>query len=306
MGEPDSVDSSRPGKRTVDNSRPSGSADREEGRKLRGTSRASLAEVKERLAEAVGDASSRERIATVGDELFAVVHLLDHEHGLRRALADPAKPADEKAAVVTALLAGKVSPATVELTAAAVRLRWSSPRDLVDALEQLAVSALVADAEAAGKLDDLEDELFRFGRVVAAEPSLRAALSDPAASPERKRDLLATLLGGKVTQQALRLTSEAAQHPRGRSLEKNLDEYARLAAERRQRLVAVVRTATRLSDEQRRRLAAALAAAYGHEVHLNVVLDPGVVGGLSVQVGDEVIDGTVATRLAAVRRRLAG
>ncbi len=273
---------------------------------MKSTSRASLAEVKQRLAEVVDDAASRPQAATIGDELFAVVHLLDQQHGLRRALADPAKPAAEKAAVVGALLDGQVSPATVELTAAAVRLRWSGPRDLVDALDQLAVATLVADAEAEGQLDDLEDELFRFGRVVAAEPGLRSALSDAAASPERKRDLLTTLLGGKVTQQALRLITEAAQHPRGRSLDKNLDDYARLAAERRQRVVAVVRTATRLSDEQRRRLAAALAAAYGHEVHLNVVLDPGVTGGLSVQVGDEVIDGTVATRLAAVRRRLAG
>jgi F-type H+-transporting ATPase subunit delta len=273
---------------------------------MRGTSRASLAEMKDHLNEAIGDPAQAERSAVLGDELFAVVHLLDREHSLRRALSDPSKPADEKAAVATSLLDGKVSPATVELTASAVRLRWSAPRDLADALAQLAATAYVADAEADGNLDDLEDELFRFGRVVAAEPALRTALSDHAASPERKRDLLADLLRGRVTEQALRLITEAVQHPRGRSLEANLDEYARLAAERRQRLVAVVRTATQLSDEQRRRLAAALAAAYGHEVHLNVVLDPGVVGGLSVQVGDEVIDGTVVSRLAAVRRRLAG
>ena len=80
---------------------------------------------------------------------------------------------------------------------------------------------------------------------------------------------------------------------------------ASLAARRRQQLIAVVRTAVELSASQRRRLADALAASYGHPVHLNVVIDPSVVGGMSVQIGDELIDGTAATRLAAVRRKLA-
>ncbi len=281
---------------------------------MRGISRASLAELKEQLAAALpetapagGAATSAARSAAdLGAELFAVVHLLDREHGLRRALSDPGKQPAEKAAVATALLQGKISPATVDLTAAAVRMRWSSPRDLADALEQLAVIALVASAEAGGKLDDLEDELFRFGRVVDGEPRLRAVLSDPSAPAEGKRELLARLLEGKVTEPTLRLIDEAAQHPRARSLDRSLEEFARLAAERRQRLVAVVRTATELSADHRSRLAAALAAVYGHQVHLNVVVDPGVVGGLSVQVGDELIDGTVASRLEAVRRRLAG
>lgn len=274
---------------------------------MRGVSRASLAEAAQHLATALsGSAAGDGTAMRVGEDLFAVVHLLDREHALRRALADPAKPGDEKAAVAGALLAGKVSPAAAEFTAAVVRLRWSSPRELADALAQLAVTALVTDADARGKLDDLEDELFRFSRVVAAQPELRIALSNPLLPPERKHDVLTSLLEGKVTDVSLLLISEAAEHPRGRSLDANLEEYARLAAQWRQRLVAVVRTTTELSARQRARLAATLAAAYGHEVHLNVVLDPGVVGGLSVQVGDEVIDGTVASRLAAVRRRLVG
>ncbi len=243
---------------------------------------------------------------TVGDELFAVVHLLDREHALRRALSNPAKPGDEKSAVVESLLTDEVSPATAELAAAAVRLRWSSPRDLTDALEELAVNALVTAADAQGKLDELEDELFRFGRMVAAQPDLRLALSNPLLPPDRKRDLLTSLLRGKVTDVTLRLLTEAAEHPRGRSLESGIDEYARLAAERRERLVAVVRTSSELSAAQRGRLATALAAVYGHEVHLNVVLEPRLVGGLSVQLGDEVIDGTVISRLETARRRLAG
>src|SRR6266571_544909 len=278
---------------------------------MRGASRASLAELKERLAAELPEPTRADETASqvartaaaLGEELFAFVHLLDREHGLRRTLSDPARSADQKAALVRALLEGKVAAAAAELAAAAAALRWSRPRDLTDAVEQLAVMAHLISAEAQGKLDDLEDELFRFGRVVAAEPRLRGALSDPSAAPERKRALLAELLEAKVTEPTLRLITEAAQYPRGRSLDRSLDEYARLAAERRQRLVAVVRTAAALTDAQRSRLAAALAETYGHEVHLNVVLDPGVIGGLSVEVGGEVIDATVASRLKTLRRR---
>jgi F-type H+-transporting ATPase subunit delta len=244
--------------------------------------------------------------ATVGDELFAVLGILDHEHALRRALSDPSKPADEKGAIVGALLRGKVTPATEKLVTATVRSQWASSPDMTDAMERLAVEAYAIAAEEAGQLDDLEDELFRFSRVVAREPELRVALTEPVLPEERKRDLLNTLLGGKVTPVALRLITEMSLHPRGRSLVASLDMCTRTAAERRQRLIAVVRAATEPTAQQRRRLAEALAAIYGHEVYINVVIDPAVIGGLTIQVGDELIDASVVSRLVAVRRKLAG
>ena len=244
--------------------------------------------------------------ATVGDELFAVLHLLDSEPGLRRALADPSKPADEKGAIVVALLHGKVTPATEELAAATVRAPWAGPADMTDALEQLAVEAFAIAAEESGQLDDLEDELFRFNRVVASEPELRAALTEPALPPQGKQGLINALLASKVTPVTLRLITEMSLHPRGRPLVVSLDMCTRIAAERRQRLIAVVRTATGLSAEQRRRLADALAGIYGHEVYVNIVIDPTVMGGMTIQVGDELIDASVASRLSAVRRKLAG
>jgi F-type H+-transporting ATPase subunit delta len=187
-----------------------------------------------------------------------------------------------------------------------VSARWSAPRDLADAAEELGVKALSVAAEEAGLLDDLEDDLFRFGRVVAAQPQLRFALSDPYLPADRKREVLDALLEGKVGPAAKRLITESAIHPRGRSLEGSLDAFAKLAAERRQRLVAEVRVASVLTKRQQDRLTAALAALYGHQVHLNIVLDPQVLGGMSVQVGDEIIDASVASRLADLRRRLAG
>ncbi len=244
--------------------------------------------------------------ATVGDELFAVLQLLDQEHALRRALADPSKPADEKGAIVAALLHGKVTSATEELVAATVRSHWASSADMTDAVEQIATEAYAAAAEEAGQLDDLEDELFRFGRVVASEPELRAALGEPILPDDRKRVLLGALLDGKVTPVALRLITEMSLHPRGRSLVLSLEMCTRIAAERRQRLIAVVRTPAALTPEQRRRLADALAGIYGHEVYVNIVIDPTAMGGMTIQVGDELIDASVASRLAAVRRKLAG
>lgn len=271
---------------------------------MRGASRASFAGLIDRLlAEDITSATEATRLA---DELFAVVGLLDAEHGLRRALSDPGRPAAEKGAVVSALLRGKVTRRTESLVVAAVEARWATLGDMLDAIEQLAIEATVLAAKAAGGLDDLEDELFRFGRVVAGQPDLRAALADPSLPAERKRGLLAALLEDKVTAVALRLISQMVAHPRGRSLTVALDMCADIAARRRQQLIAVVRSAVELSVAQRRRLAGALRASYGHPVHLNVVIDPSVMGGISVQIGDELIDGTVASRLVAVRRKLAG
>ena len=270
---------------------------------MRGVSRASYAELSERLsAQRITSAAAATQLAT---ELFAVVGLLDAEHGLRRALSDPGKPATEKGAVVAALLHGKITARAEGLVTAAAEAHWASSGDLADAVEQLAIGAMVLAAEAEDGLDELEDGLFRFGRVVSANPDLRAALADPALPGRGKRELLRTLLDGKVTPVTLALITQMVEHPRGRPLSVALDLCAEAAARHRQQLIAVVRTATELSASQRRRLADALGRSYGHDVHLDVVIDPSVVGGISIQIGDELIDGTAATRLAAVRRRLA-
>lgn len=268
---------------------------------MRGASRASLAEARQRLSAAVTSAAAAR---TLGDELFAVVTLLDAELGLRRALADGSRPAAARAGLVRELLRGRVGDATLDLVAGIAAGHWSSPADLPEAVEQLAVLSVAAAAEHDRQLDDLEDQLFRFARVVAGAPELRTVLSSPDI-PEYKRGLLDSLLEGKASADARRLIGEAATHPRGRNLDASLATYARLAAQWRERLIAVVRVAIALSADQRERLAAALEAVYGHEVHLNVVIDPHLVGGMSVQIGDDLIDGSVASRLAVLRRRLA-
>jgi F-type H+-transporting ATPase subunit delta len=270
---------------------------------MRGASRGSLAEAKQRLAAALADGADPSQL---GDDLFGVTGLLDAQAGLRRVLSDPTRDARAKAGLARSLLEGKIAPATVDLVADVVSEQWAEPGDLPDATEQLAVLAIVEVAARAGQLDDVEDELFRFGRVVNAEPDLRFALSSPFIPAERKRRLLDALLAGKVTAPTLRLVTQAAVQGRGRSLDASLEEYAQLAAERQGRLVAEVHVALALTVEQRRRLVEALAAAYGRDVHLNVVVDPKVIGGMSVQIADEMIDGSMAGRLADLRRKLAG
>lgn len=269
---------------------------------MRGASRASYAELREGLGRvAVGPATSEQ----IGDQLFAVVRLLDSEHGLRRALADPTKLPAEKADVARRLLHGRVSEATEGLVADAAAARWASSGDFADALEQLAIEALTLAAQYGGTLDDLEDDLFRFCRLVSGQPELRSALIGPT-GPDAKASLLANLLSDKVSGPSLSLITQVLTHPRGRSPQAVLDLAATIAARRREQLIAVVRVATELSAAQRRRLLDSLTAAYGQGVHLNVVHDPTVIGGVSVQIGDELIDGTAASRLAEVRRKLAG
>ncbi|MBB4914545.1 F0F1 ATP synthase subunit delta [Streptosporangium saharense] len=269
---------------------------------MRGLSRASLAEVEERFNAVAGSAD----LGSLADELFAVADLFDREHGLRRYLSDPARPASQKAQAVRVLLEGKVSGAALETVVQAVSVRWSGSGDLADALERLGVVAASAEAEAQSKLDDVEDELFRFGRIVASNLDLQRVLTDPAVAGQAKQELLGSLLDGKVAPTTLRLVTQLVLHPRGRSLDRGLDEFGSLVAAQRQRLVAVVRSAVDLSEEQRRRLATWLRTSYGRDVHLNVEVDPRVLGGFSVRIGDDLIDTTIAGRIEEVRRRLAG
>jgi F-type H+-transporting ATPase subunit delta len=268
---------------------------------MRGVSRASLAQLEEQLASRQLGARD---LLELGNELLGIAGLLATQSVLRRALTDPSRPAEARSGLATSVLTGKVSTSASELVAAAAAAPWSAPGDLTDAVEQLGVQAIAAAAEAESRLDELEDELFRFGRIVASQPQLRMALTNPFVPAGDKRQLLSRLLADKVTPQTLRLITEAAVSPLGRSLDVSLEEYAQLAARRRERLVAEVHVAVALSDQQRGRLAAALSGIYGHQVHLNVVLDPRITGGMTVRVGDELIDGSVAARLAEARRRL--
>ncbi|WP_069170676.1 F0F1 ATP synthase subunit delta [Streptomyces griseus] len=271
---------------------------------MNGASREALAAARERL-DALTDSTSVDA-AKLAEELAGVTALLHREVSLRRVLTDPSQGGEAKAELAGRLLRGQVSGEAVDLVSGMVRSRWSQSRDLVDSVEELAATADLTAAQRAGVLDDVEDELFRFGRIVGSDVALRSALTSKSATPAAKSALLRSLLGGKAQPVTERVVTRLVTQPRGRSLEAGLESLSRLAAERRERTVAVVTSAVPLSDRQKQRLGAALAKIYGRQMHLNLDVDPEVLGGISVRVGDEVINGTIAERLEEVTRRMAG
>lgn len=271
---------------------------------MQGASRESLAAARERLDALLGRAGSDG--AAIGAALFSVVDLLDANVSLRRAFTDPSHQGEAKAGLVARLLQGKVSADVVDLLSFMVRGRWSIARDLADAVEQLAGSAVIAGAEQAGRADRVEDELFRFERVVDADPRLARALADRSAPAASTSALLDELLAAKAAPETLVLVHRVVLSGRERNLDRALEGLVKLAAARREQLVAHVKVALPLAGDQRERLARALGQLYGKAVHLNVDVDPHVVGGLRVEIGDEVLDGTVSRKLEDVRRRLAG
>jgi F-type H+-transporting ATPase subunit delta len=240
--------------------------------------------------------------ARVGEDLFSVVTILRSEPGLRRVVTDVSVPAQAKAGLVREILGGKVDDGAMRVVVTAVERRWTAGRDLADALEQLGVVAVVRSADDAARL---ADELFAFGQLVKDIPELRDALSDPARSIEDKRTLVRTLLEGKALPATIRLVEQslAGTH---RTVGVALEEYQRVAAEVHGEGVATVHVAHPLSDPELRRLADSLARQYGRPVHLNVVVSPEVIGGVRVEIGDDVIDGTVSSRLDEARRKLVG
>ncbi|MFX4285420.1 F0F1 ATP synthase subunit delta [Janibacter sp. G349] len=269
---------------------------------MRGSSRAAVAEGRQSFETALtsGDA------AVVADELFAVTGLLDDNAALRRSVADPSREGKDRSDLVTRLLHGKVSNETVGIVSVLAGQRWAQERDLTDTLERFAVEASLKGAEAAGALDQVEDELFRFERLVDSSPELRDALANRQGDPQGKAEVISRLLDGKARPESVRLARQAVLAPRGRRFDRTIEEFLDFAAERRQQLTAVVTTAVDLTQEQRTRLAAALQQIYSKPVQLQIVHDEDVIGGIRVQIGDEVVDGTVLRRLDEAKRHLAG
>jgi F-type H+-transporting ATPase subunit delta len=268
---------------------------------MQGSSRAAFAAAHDAFVATLGSGAEGSALA---EDLFGVTGALDSSASLRRALVDPSRDAKAKRGLVDALFGPKIGAAATELLKALVSQRWADDRDLGDASESFAVEALVASAEAAGRLDSLEDDLFRFGRVVAADKGLRDALSARGGDESVKAALVETLLEGKASAETIRLVRQAAVSPRGRRFGRVLQSYLALAAKRREQLTATVTAAIALDDAQRQRLTQALSGIYHRAVQINVVLDPAVVGGIRVQVGDEVVDGTILRRIQEAERAL--
>src|SRR3954447_19106167 len=264
-----------------------------------------LEKAKDRLTGHARATTDAEQLA-LADELFAIARLLDGQLSLRRALSDPAGKPAERAALAQRVFGSKVSDVALDLVETVARQRWSHPIDLVDAFTTLATEASLDAADARGELDGVEDELFRFGRIVAGDRELSRILGDRRGAPAGKNALLDRLLSGKVSPVTEQLLRNVLSAPHVGSADVAIERLSEVASRRRGQSVARVTTAAPLTADQEQRLSDVLGRLYGREIGLQVTVDPTVLGGLIVRVGDEVIDGSVAHRLEAARRRLAG
>lgn len=273
---------------------------------LHAASRTAKAHMLQRLNETLQRSDGAEASHRLADELYAAAAVLEQQPRLRRTLGDPATHADARADLVRRLFGGRLAEPTVDVIAEAAAQRWSSPWDLADSLEILADDALLSVAERQGVLDEVEDELFRFERILGGAGELVAALDEQGVSTERRQGLLRSVLSGKTNRITEELLNHAVASGRKRSLLLAIDDLLEASAARRERSVARVISATELTPEQSRRLAASLTEMYGRPISVRSAVDRSVRGGLQVRIGDEVIDGTVSTRLAAARAALAG
>ena len=242
---------------------------------------------------------------SVGDNfatgMFAVVDALDASPTLRRAVTDPGTPEGARRALVHGLLDGKVDEAVVDLVAEAATLRWAGGRTFAAALERQAVRGQLIGADRSGELDDTEDQLFRFARLVESNPELRNLLGDRAIELSKRQELVEGLLKDRTTGATVVLAKRAVA-ARERTFGHTIEGYVTLAAAQKNRALATVRVAKPLSSDQRSRLRAALSKQTGREVAIQEVIDPDVLGGVRVEIGDEVFEGTVSDRLESARR----
>jgi F-type H+-transporting ATPase subunit delta len=238
---------------------------------------------------------------TFANDMFAVVDALEASPTLRRAVTDPGTPEGARRALVHGLLDAKVDKGVADFVAEAATLRWAGGRTFAAALERQAVRAQLITADRRGELEDTEDQLFRFARFVESNPDLRNVLADRAIERSRRQDLVSELLSGRATESTIVLSRRAVV-ARERTFGHTIEGYVTLAAAQKNRVVATVRVAQPLSSEQRDRLRAALTKQVGREVAIQEVIDPHVLGGVRVELGDEVFEGTVADRLEEARR----
>jgi F-type H+-transporting ATPase subunit delta len=239
----------------------------------------------------------------LGNELFTVAVLFRSDPALRRVATDAALPAEVKQGVVGELLGGKVGDDTLGLVTDSVARRWTAQRDLPDAIERVSEVAQVRSVGA--KADQLADELFGIAQTLKANPDLRDALANPGRSVEDRVQLVEKIFDGKVLPAAVTLTKQALSGTY-RTVGAALEVYREVAAQVAGERVATIRVSEPLTEADRTRLQSALSQQYGRDVHIDEVVDPTVLGGIRVELGDDVIDGTISNRIDDARRRLVG
>jgi F-type H+-transporting ATPase subunit delta len=275
------------------------------GAGLRSASRDAQAAVVARFDALAGSLSPTD-LSTLSEELVSVDSLLLREPILTRHLAEANGEIDAKRQLLQRVFGGKVGSTTLDLLETAVGVRWSRTEDFVGTIEHVARLALLTRAEREGQADEVAEQLFRFGRVLDNEPQLTQMLGDYSRPSAERVALLRGVLdrASGTNPTAAALLAETIELIRGERADEAVAELAQLAVARRGEAVAEVAAAAELSDAQRHRLSDLLARIYHTPVSLQLIVDPELLGGLAVAVGDEVIDGTLSSRLAAAATKL--
>ena len=271
---------------------------------LGGSSRQSLVAARTALDAAIKGASAASA-SELSSHLFFAAEVFAGNTSLRRAITDPSRDKAAKAALVKDLFGKSTGALAVSLMSDVSALRWSATKDVIHVIEQLAIEAEASAANISNELDRVEDEFFETSRLVADNFELRKALVS-VGSTDAKAALIAEVLGKKASSSTVKLASALVSHLRGRSIEAAFADYLFGLANRRNRLIAVVRTASTLTDAQATRLATVLEKKVGQPIRINVQIDPTILGGVSIKFADELVDGSVVNRLANAGRALVG
>ena len=275
-------------------------------KKMRSASRRALQSVSDRFGTIAKDLDNK-GLSSLSSELVSVAQMLNREIVVTRYLTLPAEDAAPRVQLIERLVSGKVGDATLDVLRAAVSERWSANNDLIDAIEHVSRQALLEVAEREDRVDEVEEQLFRFSRIVEAQPRLGILLGDYTAPAEGRVGLLRKVLenaSGSVNPIAAALLTQTVELLKGESAEDAMKFLADVAVARRGEIVAQVSAAAELSDAQRTRLTEVLSRIYGHPVTVQLQIDAELLGGLLIAVADEVIDGALSSRLAAAAAQL--
>jgi F-type H+-transporting ATPase subunit delta len=236
-----------------------------------------------------------------GEQLLAAALVVSGSHELRAALADDTAKDSDRKGLIDAVF-GAYKPAAKAILASLATSRWSSEDDLVAGIEELGIRALAASAP---KSLSIDDELFDFGVAVTSNSELELALGSKLGGVDGKVSLVESLIGSKASKQTVAILKALLAQPRGRRIGELIRYAATIVADESGNGIATVTVASAIDGDQRKRLETALRTQYKRDVRLNVIVDPAILGGMRVQVGSEVIDGTISNRIADLRLRLA-
>lgn len=248
---------------------------------------------------------TREDAWRIGNELFTITKVLDDSIQLERALTDPSRPVADKVAVLKELLGDNAHPMTMEIMTDLVSRRWSRARDIANAVEDFGVDAMMYYADATDATLQVSIELSELHSALLNLPVVRAKLYDYQATSEARVKLFREVFSGKTLNKVtMRLAEHATCNLRRRryleTIQWLINKFSRHMGES----MVTVTTATPLKKEQIKRLVEVYSAKVGHQVHINSVVDPTVLGGMRIQVGDEVTDNTVVAQLQNLHRKV--